>query len=145
MTSIAQRIIAALEESSNTTMVDDAMLDAAFLFEKARGLPPCGWSDEVVRSNLSQDEMRRLRDAVAVFVERNGIGSWTLGKCADPSLKPVLTAVLRRQLHGDASELFQALIALDNLGEPVFQGAASRSILDEQCIRAFAAHYLDRQ
>jgi hypothetical protein len=77
------------------------------------------------------------------YVQRNGVGSWTLGKCVDETLKPVLVSVLQRQLQGDAGELFQAMIALDILREPVFADVTHRSILDEEKNRELARRYLE--
>lgn len=143
MAPIVENIIAVLERQPDAGAAHDAFLNAAFLFEKSRGVLPCAWPDEVAQSNASPEDMRRLRDAVAKYVERNGVGSSTLGKCFDASLKPVLVSVLQRQLQGDAGELFQAMIALDNLHEPVFGDVSSRSILDEQKNRDLARRYLE--
>jgi hypothetical protein len=144
MTSLVENIVRTLTGQADVAAVDDALLNAAFLFEKSRGLPPCGWPDEVVAANITRDEVARLQRAVVAYVERNGFGSWALGKCFDPALRPVLVTVLRRQLDGDTGELFQAMIALDNLGEPVFAGVGSRSILDESRNRELAREYLSR-
>jgi hypothetical protein len=143
MAPIVENIIAVLERQPDAGAVDDALLNAAFLFEKSRGVPPCAWPDKVVESNASGEDKRGLRDAVVTYVQRSGVGSWTLGKCFDESLKPVLVSVLHRQLQGDAGELFQAMIALDNLREPVFEDVLSRSILDEQKNRELARRYLE--
>src|SRR4051812_7912742 len=141
MAPIVENIIAVLERQ-DAGSVDDALLNAAFLFEKSRGVPPCAWPDEVAQSNASPEDIRRLRDAVVKYVKRNGVGSWTLGKCFDESLKAVFVSVLQRQLQGDAGELFQAMIALDNLREPVFGDVRSCSILDEEKNRELARRYL---
>jgi hypothetical protein len=144
MVSVIDNIVRALDGRGDAASDDDALLKAAFLFERARGLTPCGWPDEVVIANIGAEEVARVRRAVVAYVEREGVGAWALGKCADPALKPVLVAVLRRQLDGDAAELFQAMIALDGLGEPVFGGVRSRSILDESRNRELAGTYLSR-
>ncbi len=142
MTDIIARIVTALEDRSDSAAVQEALLDAAFLFEKARGLPLSGWPDEVIRANPDAGEMSPLRSAVVAYAERTGAGSWALGKCDDPSLKPVLVSLLRRHLDGDAGELYQAMIALDNLGEPVFSGAIACSVREEELNRARAKKYL---
>jgi|SRR5690348_12130313 len=142
MTDVITRIVTVLEDRSDSAAVQEALVVAAFLFEKARGLPLSGWPDEVIRANPDADEMRLLRCAVVAYAERTGVGSWTLGKCDDPSLKPVLASLVRRHLDGDAGELYQAMIALDNLGERVFSDAAVCSILDEEVTRALARKYL---
>jgi hypothetical protein len=146
MSSIVSRIVSVLEPngvSDDAAAVDDALLNAAFLFEKARGLPPSAWPAEVINSHPTAANVRRLRDAVASFAERTGLGAWALGKCGDASLKPVLMRIVRRQLLGDPGELFQAMIALENLGDPVFGGMTSRSIRDEGHNRELAQRYLE--
>jgi len=143
MAPIVENIIAVLERQPDAGAVNDALLNAAFLFEKSRGVPPCAWPDEVAQSSATPEEMHRLRDAVVKYVQRNGVGSWTLGKCFDKTLKPVLVSVLQRHLQGDAGELFQAMIALDNLREPVFGDVRSRSILDQEKNRELARRYLE--
>lgn len=144
MTPIVENIIRTLTGQADAEAIDDALLNAAFLFEKSRGLTPCAWPDEVVAANISREDVVRLQRAVVAYVERAGVGSWTLGKCFDPALKHVLVAVLRRHLDGDSGELFQGMIALDNIGEPVFGEIRSRSILNESRNREFTRDYLSR-
>lgn len=142
MANLIDRIIQVLESSFDRASLDEALLNAAFLFEKARGLAVCGWSEEIVSADVASADIPRLKRAVVEFVEREGFGTWTLSKCQDPSLKPVFIQGLRRHLQGDAGELFQAMLALDNLGEDVFRGKQSRSILDEADNRELARKYL---
>jgi hypothetical protein len=143
VTPIVSRIIAVLDAAyaAEGADVDNALLDAAFLFEKASGLPPSAWSDEVLQATPTPEAMARLRHAVVAFVERTAVGTWTLSKCNDPTLKPLFVALLRRQLHGDAGVLFQTMIALSNLGERIFP-TGSASILDEELNRTLAGRYL---
>jgi hypothetical protein len=144
MSALVNRIIASLGLPTDSDAFADAVLDAAFLFEKARGGEPCGWPDEVVDTEVDAGDMARLREAVVGFVERHGYGSWMLSKCQDPSLKPVFIRVLRKNVDGDAGELFQAMIALSNLGEDVFAGRCGMCILDEELNRRLAVGYLGR-
>lgn len=138
------RIIQTLDGPSDRATLDEALLNAGFLFEKARGLPFCGWTDEVVRAEIAPTDISRLQGALVGFVEREGFGTWALSKCQDPSLKPVFIQVLRRHLEGDTGELFQAMLALSSLGEDVFQNKHSMSILDEAGNRELARDYLRR-
>ena len=142
MTPLVENIITTLSDDANAEAIDDALLNAAFVFEKSRGLAPCGWPDEIVAIDLDHEDVPALKRAVVAYVGRKGVGSWTLGKCFDSALKPILVAVLRRQLDGDSGELFQAMIALDNLGEPVFGEVCYKSILDESRNRELAREYL---
>jgi hypothetical protein len=142
MTAIVQDILDALAETPpRPDAAREAVTNAAFVFEKARGLPPSGWPGAVEVAALTADELRQLRDALVAYVERTGTGTFALGKCLDQTLKPFLVATLRRQLDGDPAELYQTMIALDNLGEPVF-GSRRSSALDELTNRAIAADYL---
>jgi hypothetical protein len=145
MTPIVEGIIAVLEGDSSDNAMHNAMVDAAFLFEKSRGVPPCGWSDEVVQSNASTEDIRRLREAVVRFVQRTGVGTWTLGKCVDPSLKPLFVEVLQRSLKVEEGDLFEAMIALDRIGEPVFGGLNNRCCLAVEVNRELARRYLENQ
>ena len=131
MATIVESIITVLNDQTDADALHDALLNAAFLFEKSRGLTPCCWPDEVCAANLSREDVLRLQGAVVAYVEREDCGSWVLGKCFDPTLKPVLLRVLRRQLDGDTDELFQAMVALDHLGEPVFGEVHSRSMASQ--------------
>jgi hypothetical protein len=144
MTPLVEDIACTLADGADAEAINDALLSAAFLFEKQRGLAPCAWPADVIAADVSDEDIARLQRAVVAYVEREGVGSWVLGKCCDPALKPVLVAVLRRQLDGDPGELYQAMIALDNLGEPVFGDIGSRSILDESRNRELVRAYLSR-
>jgi hypothetical protein len=142
MINLIDRIMQTLEDPSDGVALDEALLNAAFLFEKARKLPACGWPEEVVRTDTISVDILRLKRAVVEFVEREGFGTWTLSKCQDPSLKPVFIQVMRRHLQGDAGELFQAMLALSDLGENVFPDKHSMSVLDEAGNRELAREYL---
>lgn len=144
MAPIIERIVAALSDPENYGGHPDALRNAGYLFEKFNGLPGSGWPDEVAAANVSDENIARLQRAVVAYVEREGVGTWALSKCDDPALKPVLLAVLRRQLEADADELFQAMIALQNLGEPVFGDDWDQSILDQSRNRELAREYLSR-
>jgi len=118
--SLVDQIIAALRTAQGSEL-NEALLDAAFLFEKARGLTLAHtWSKAVVDAAITEADTARLKAAVVEFVERGGDGLWTLGKCDDPELKPLFIRVLQQELDGDPGKLYQTMIALHNLGERVF-------------------------
>jgi hypothetical protein len=71
-----------------------------------------------------------------------GAAVFALGKRYDPDLTGFFVEVLRNYLTGDAGVLYQAMIALDNLGAPVFGGRTSMSVLAEAENRALAAEFL---
>lgn len=144
MPSLVDRIIESLLTRPAEVSQNGTLCTAASYFEKARGLPSAFWLDEpeVVAEEVRPEDVRRLKEAMIAFAEEHGNGSWVLSKCEDPALKPFFQRILRRHLDGDAAELYQAMIALENLGEPVFAGRCVKSILDEPLNRALAREYL---
>jgi len=144
MANLIAQIIHTLSSSSRRDALDEALLQAAFLFEKARGLEPCGWPDEVVGADLTPGELCRLKQAVVDFVERAGFGSWSLSKCEDPSLKPVFIRALQRNVGGDPHEMFNAMLALSGLGEDIFEGRRSMCVTETTANRDLAIKYLKR-
>ena len=143
MHALINTIIATLDEGITGPALDDAIRNAAFVFEKWRKIPPAGWSDEVIEAELDEPGISRLKAGLVDFIRRGGHGSWALSKSADPGLKPVYIGVLNRELEEGAGELYQAMIALHQLGEDVFCGRTSLSILDEAENRASAREYLN--
>lgn len=144
MTSIIDSIIQALDKEAQGNARDETLLQAGDIFERVRGVPTSTMFPEIDNGQFNDAEVAKLKRAVIAFVERKALGSWTLSKCHDYALKPVFVRVLRRQLHGDSNELYQAMIALDNLGENIFQGARSMSVEDEEKNRGLVRTYLDR-
>jgi len=70
---------------------------------------------------------------------------FALGKLNDPNLVSFFVEVLRRYLYSDATVLYQALIALDNVGVDVFAGCGSRSVRSVLAVEGnqkLAAEYL---
>ena len=94
---------------------------------------------EVERLRNRLVELVRLRGAVRVAVA----AVFALGKLYDPCLRPFFIEVMRDHFHRDAGVLYQAMIALDDLGADVFTGRDSMS--DEaDTNRALAADFLGR-
>jgi len=142
---LIDRIISVLETASSGPAFDEAILNASFVFEKARGLPPVGWPDQVIGANVTNDDVARLKVCLVNLIERGGRGSWALGNSCDAKLKATYVRVLRREMNGDAGELYQAIIALMNIGECFDEDRHSCSILDEAENRALARKYLESQ
>lgn len=76
---------------------------------------------------------------------------WVLGKSSDPQLKPIYLQHLQRFTKSLLSAnfgVFQVLIALDNLGEPVFEkdakGRSSQSVTNVEKNLRQARTYLSR-
>lgn len=144
MTPIVDRIIRTLGESTDAGAINDAMLDAAFLFEKARGLPPRAWGEDVLNSTIIPSQIQRLQEAVVEYVEWTHRGAWTLGKCNDMRLKPLLFRMLKHHVTNDAEELYQVMVALSNLGEPVFGPDGSTLVRNSARNRELARSFLAR-
>jgi HEAT repeat protein len=102
----------------------------------------------VLAEPASPADLARLRGRLVDLVRARPLAPvttaavFTLGKLHDPSLTPFFIELLRNYLHADAGVLYQAMIALDNLGVGVFAGRDSMSLLAEDENRALAADFL---
>jgi hypothetical protein len=146
---LIQRVVRTLDTASpqSATAVDRALIDAAFLLEKSRGLHHSLWPQHVQSAQVTTEHAQSLKRAIAVYVRRFARGSWALGKSADPAQRQILTQVLRCNLapDGDPFELYQALVALEDCGEPdVFAGATRRSVINVEANRQYAQRVLER-
>ncbi|MCC7425199.1 MAG: hypothetical protein IT428_33430 [Planctomycetaceae bacterium] len=136
--------------SENPESVRQAVLLACSFFECARGQTSGLYRKEVLAEPASREDIERLRGELVDRVRHDsgfpatGGAVFALSKLDDPELTAVFVEVLRRYLHTDASILFNAMIALRNLGYDVFAGRRSMSILpaDENC--SMAAEFLRR-
>lgn len=147
---LIQRLVDTLRAASaqSTTAVDKALIDAAFLLEKSRGLHHGAWPAHVRSADVTGEQAESLKCAVAAYVRRTALGSWALGKSADPAQRNVLTAALRRHLApgGDPFELYQALVALEDCGaDDIFAGATCRSVIHTDANRRYARRFIERQ
>jgi hypothetical protein len=70
MARFVDHLIETMQNAKDARSVDDALLDAAFLFEKARGMQPCGWTPAVEQADITPEDALRLRKEVIQFVER---------------------------------------------------------------------------
>jgi hypothetical protein len=108
------------------------------------------YREEVLDEPASPEELaemrRRLiglaRGRVPVRVAQAALHA--LGRLFDPELTGVFVEVLRDHRDADAGALYQAMIALDNLGLDVFAGREVRSIREEAENRRLAAEFLAR-
>ncbi|HTE18286.1 MAG TPA: hypothetical protein VK689_07880 [Armatimonadota bacterium] len=153
-------IICALE-APQVDAWHEALLDAAFLFEKA-SLPrgECtveefaarmGWPSSVVHAVVGYHEVDRLKTALVRFIERHPDGPhavsaiWALGKViGDRTLLPIFIRMLRCSHERNPELVYQILIALRNLGEEVFPSPGGASFLDVDRNRDLARDYLRR-
>jgi len=99
---------------------------------------------------IEREDARAVGRALERFVEAHMDGPHAtsavhgLACLADPSTKPLLLRTLRSSVGRDAKLMFQTMLALELLDEPLFPaGAMSRSITDvarnEYCARAYLA------
>jgi hypothetical protein len=130
--------------------VNDGIQLAMSFIEHARGQTDGLDWPEVVAEPASPADLDRLRDLLTEPVRARpspavaGPAVFALGKLYDPGLTEFFVQVLRDHLHGDAGVLYQAMIALDNLGANVFAGRQSMSIRDEDENRVLAADFVRR-
>jgi hypothetical protein len=128
--------------------VDRALIDAAFVLEKSRGRWNAAWPARVVAARVTPGAAAQIARAVAAYVDRTHCGCWALGKTADPTHLPILARALQRHLQpgGDAHELYQALIALEDCGAVGVFGeeTRSRSVMHGTENREHAERYLGR-
>ena len=127
--------------------VDEAILNAAFLFEKwvARKVTTDpqeyehrAWPAAVAAAPLDEPACLRLRDALVALVKETPddlhcpSAYWALGKLGDQSLLPVFRSGLSYHADRATDSVYQIMVALQNLGEPVFRGRRSRSYDDPE-------------
>lgn len=136
--------------SADPQVVDDGIRVARSFFEHSHGQAQGLDRPEVVNEPANADDLGRLREALMDLVRRGpepavaGSAVFTLGKAGDPGLIGFFTQVIRDYLHGDAGVLYQAMIALDNLGANVFAGRRAMSVREEDVNRALATDFVRR-
>ena len=148
MPGLTEKIISSLK-SGCAEEVNDALTHAAYLFEKANNTSwkDESWTDEVKKAKIEASEIEKLKAKLIEFVESNQAKEfedpavWALGKCFDANLKPFFIKVVKQSLNEGTSSFYQAMIALNNLGENFF-GKTSWSAIDEQENRELAKRYL---
>jgi hypothetical protein len=126
----------------------DGIRLAVSYFEHSHGRTQGLDREEVLAEPASPADLTRLRERLVDLVRAGApapvaaAAVFALGKLYDPDLTGFFVGVLRHYLHADAGVLYQAMIALDNLGVGVFAGRQSMSVLAEDENRALAAEYL---
>ncbi len=124
---------------------------AAFRFEAARGVRHSDFETVIIAEaeldTIAPDDLARtLWNWLAADGANSSLRSsayWALGKRSDSRDLAPLVAALRCELPRDADVVYQILIALENLGEPVFpREQRERSSRDHAFNRAAAERYL---
>jgi hypothetical protein len=134
----------------NPEVVANGILLAMSFFECSHGQNQGLAREEVLAEPASAADLERLRGRLVDLVRAGapvpvtGAAVFALGKACDSSLTAFFIEVLRRYLHEDASVLYQAMIALDNLSVGIFAGRQSMSVFAEDENRALATEFLRR-
>jgi hypothetical protein len=158
--SLWQQLIDTVEAHRRHGDLQEAILQAAFLFEKANLAPQLeatvglahsqGWTREVVAEPVDLAACEQLAASLQQFaMERPddpSIGSvfWALGKVSGTALVPFFQGALREHVHRNPGTVYQILIALENRGERPFPRQASMSVTNVVENVAFAEAYLAR-
>lgn len=110
-------------------ILTDLQLEAAgYRFERSLGRALDEREARIVRSvELPAEDIAELAQVLVRFLESDPASVesrirayWALSKLFDRALLPRFRSWLRRELRRSSDALFQVMIALDNLGEPVF-------------------------
>ena len=101
-----------------------------------KGKKASHWQQELILA-IDQD---KLEDS-----EAYRLAYWALSKRFDPNLVTPFRRWLKRELEGaDGQAIFQLMIGLDNLDEPVFDPSRSGyASFEEELNRRDASHYLN--
>lgn len=101
--------------------------------------------------HINQDERKLLQNALLDALQRNTDPRWiasilsSLGSARDPSLQEFwlrYLAMYLEVLKGANAVMYSVLVGLDDLGEPVFEGSSSRSLVDVERNIDIASKYL---
>ncbi len=129
---------------------EEAIAAAAFLFERVNGNKLSKFEiDEIERCGLSDiDPQFVAKELMATASDDRKSGStyrqqayWALGKLSDEKLMPFFRMRLELELRRDLLAVYQILIALDNLNQPVF----SKDRLGNVGIHEYEANRKDAQ
>lgn len=150
-----KQLVARIRSSGQAPGEGD-LVAAAAVFEKYRGvgadLSPqeqaarFAWPPEIASSTLHDADVRELRSAMIERVRRSptGMAVWALGKCLDAELRPLFIEAMESFVDHNPAALYQAMIALQDLGEDPFAGRGELAVTDvDQNVRD-ARNYLAR-
>ena len=134
-------------------LTQDYITAAAFLFEQARGYPHDEYETAMIQSqglDLADPNLiaKELVDAVkssSCDVLIRGPVYWALGKRYDETLLEFFRSSLRFESASGTEAAWEVMIALRNLGEPIFDETRSGYGCDEEDMnRADALRYLQQ-
>jgi hypothetical protein len=124
MGQLARRVITDIQKDD----FDDAWIAGDLLY-KLKSKNYCSGVDFIDTEIITQEKGEKLKEALVEAIQRTDnvdiLGSliWTLGKSYDPSFKRLyIEYLIKFVTSGKASNhaLYQTLIALENIGEDVF-------------------------
>ncbi len=150
MPTLVERALAGLRGDDPSAFAEALALASSF-FEADRG-----WTDglvapEVADERASPGDLLALRGELVRIVRDDPRGPraaeavYALGRRDDPTLRGVLVGFLREHRRGgDAGGTYQALIALENLGEAIPWESDLHGFDSEAENRRVAERYLDR-
>jgi HEAT repeat protein len=147
MRRLVEEALAAIAHEDPGVTAEGIRLAISF-FEYSLGQTAGLDREDVVAEPASPADLAKLRASLVDLVRAGapdpvaGAAVFALGKLHDPGLTEFFVEVLRTYLKGNAGVLYQAMIALDNLGEHVFGGRRSMSVLAEAENRALAQVFL---
>lgn len=130
---------------------EEAVLLSAFLIEKALGREPAGWDTRVLAEQVDEHSIDLLRAALVRFIERYLVRPPVAGALAalalldDKTLAPFFRRCVEEHARAgsDTGVLYQAMNALDRVGEHVFPDRRS-SLFDMDRNLKIANEYLAR-
>jgi len=147
--SYVQFILNAFEQR-DAEAISNAILPATAFFERSRGMQSGTAYDETLIEECSPDDLLRISTAMIDFVRTSPhhpkVGSvvWSLGKLCDPDLKPLFRHFLHANRAGEVHVIWQAVIALQNLGDGLLRGVTTWFDLDEHTFHKRVAEYINR-
>jgi hypothetical protein len=147
---LVERVCTTLEHGGREEQAD-ALTTAIFLIEKGIGRSPAGWDEEVLSEPLDEDALSVLRKAVVAYAERNlrpvpvASAIAALALFEDEALKPLFQSFVRQYaaIGSDMGVLYQAMVALQRIGEKVFPDGRS-SLRDIERNLELASAYLQK-
>jgi|GEM_PF-4326175 len=115
-------------------------------FENANRQEEVGLWEGRSGDTLQNDLVNALNDNAPEDAEARRLAYWALSKRADAALIPSFRNWLSQELKGnDAQAIFQLMIGLDNLEEPIFDVSRSGyASFEEELNRRDASRYLNQ-
>ncbi len=131
----ARALLAALLSADEEELLDGALGAVAMIREAGPNGRLNVLEREVVRAlvRLAREGDPPAPAAAAIFA---------LGKRRDPTLEGLFVDLLREHVGGDVGMLYQAMVALDQLGFDLFESRETHSVLDAEINRALASKFL---